>query len=85
MSRLPERDMFQLTQDEHDRFRSQNVALKWGPHLEYLPYDRSNPWMSRLSSNAIALCEYCFDPKAILINPLQDHWHYCLNLEGERL
>ncbi|MEN8203957.1 MAG: ORF6N domain-containing protein [Bacteroidota bacterium] len=36
--KFPERYMFQLTQDEHDRLRSQNVTLKRGQHLKYLPY-----------------------------------------------
>ncbi len=35
--KFPERYMFQLTQDEWDRLRSQNVTLKRGRHLKYLP------------------------------------------------
>ena len=38
IGRFPERYMFQLTQNEHDRLRSQNVILKRGQHLKYLPY-----------------------------------------------
>ena len=30
--------MFQLTEDERDRLRSQNVTLKRGQHFKYLPY-----------------------------------------------
>lgn len=38
IGKFPERYMFQLTQDEHDRLRSQNVTLKRGQHIKYLPY-----------------------------------------------
>jgi hypothetical protein len=36
--KFPERYMFQLTQDEYKRLRSQNVTLKRGQHLKYLPF-----------------------------------------------
>ncbi len=38
IGKFPESYMFQLTQDEYDRLRSQNVTLKRGQHLKYLPY-----------------------------------------------
>ncbi len=38
IARFPERYMFQLTQNEYDRLRSQNVILKRGQHLKYMPY-----------------------------------------------
>jgi len=38
IGKFPERYMFQLTKDEYDRFRSQNVTLKRGQHAKYLPY-----------------------------------------------
>lgn len=38
IGKFPERYMFQLTQDEHDRLRSQNVTLKRGQYVKYLPY-----------------------------------------------
>lgn len=38
INRFPERYMFQLTKDEYDRLRSQNVTLKRGQHVKYLPY-----------------------------------------------
>ena len=38
IGKFPERYMFQLTQDEHDRLRSQNVTLNRGQHIKYLPY-----------------------------------------------
>jgi len=38
IGRFPERYMFQLTQNEYDRLRSQNVILKRGQHLKYMPY-----------------------------------------------
>ena len=36
MSKFPERNMFQLTQDENDRLRSQNVTLKRGQYVKFL-------------------------------------------------
>jgi len=36
--KFPDRYMFQLTKDEYDRLRSQNVTLKRGQHYKYLPY-----------------------------------------------
>ncbi len=38
IGKFPERYMFQLTKDENDRLRSQNVILKRGRHAKYLPY-----------------------------------------------
>ena len=38
IGRFPERYMFQLIQNEYDRLRSQNVILKRGQHIKYLPY-----------------------------------------------
>jgi hypothetical protein len=38
IGKFPERYMFQLTKDEYDRLRSQNVTLKRGQHAKYLPY-----------------------------------------------
>lgn len=38
IGKFPERYMFQLTKDEYDRLRSQNVTLKRGQHVKYLPY-----------------------------------------------
>jgi hypothetical protein len=37
IGKLPESYMFQLTQDEHDRVRSQNVTFKRGQYVKYLP------------------------------------------------
>ena len=38
IGKFSERYMSQLTQYEYDRLRSQNVTLKRGQHLKYLPY-----------------------------------------------
>jgi len=38
VGKFPERYMFQLTEDEHGRLRSQNVTLKRGQHIKYLPF-----------------------------------------------
>ena len=38
IGRFPERYMFQLTKDEHDRLSSQIVTLKRGQHKKYLPF-----------------------------------------------
>jgi len=38
IGKFPGRYMFQLTEDERDRLRSQNVTLKRGQHFKYLPY-----------------------------------------------
>ena len=50
IGKFPERYMFQLTQDEHDRLRSQNVTLKRGQHIKYLPYAFSEHGILMLSS-----------------------------------
>jgi len=50
IGKFPERYMFQLTQDEHDRLRSQNVTLKRGQHLKYLPYAFTEHGVLMLSS-----------------------------------
>lgn len=48
--RFPERYMFQLTKDEYDRLRSQNVTLKRGQHVKYLPYAFTEHGILMLSS-----------------------------------
>jgi len=42
--------MFQLTKDEYDRLRSQNVTLKRGQHVKYLPYAFTEHGILMLSS-----------------------------------
>lgn len=50
IGKFPERYMFQLTQDEHERLRSQNVTLKRGQHTKYLPYAFTEHGILMLSS-----------------------------------
>jgi len=50
IGKFPERYMFQLTQNEHDRLRSQNVTLKRGQHIKYLPYAFTEHGILMLSS-----------------------------------
>ena len=50
IGKFPERYMFQLTQDEHDRLRSQNVTLKRGQYIKYLPYAFTEHGILMLSS-----------------------------------
>jgi len=50
ISKFPERYMFQLTKDEYDRLRSQNVTLKRGQHVKYLPYAFTEHGILMLSS-----------------------------------
>ena len=50
INKFPERYMFQLTQREHDALRSQNVTLKRGQHLKYLPYAFTEHGILMLSS-----------------------------------
>ena len=38
LNRFPEHFMFELTKDENESLRSQNVTLKRGEHSKYLPY-----------------------------------------------
>ena len=50
IGKFPERYMFQLTKDEYDRLRSQNVTLKRGQHSKYLPYAFTEHGILMLSS-----------------------------------
>jgi hypothetical protein len=50
IGKFPERYMFQLTKDEYDRLRSQNVTLKRGQHIKYLPYAFTEHGLLMLSS-----------------------------------
>jgi hypothetical protein len=50
IGKFPERYMFQLTKDEYDRLRSQNVTLKRGQHVKYLPYAFTEHGILMLSS-----------------------------------
>ena len=50
VGKFPERYMFQLTKDEYDRLRSQNVTLKRGQHVKYLPYAFTEHGILMLSS-----------------------------------
>ncbi|MFO8234483.1 MAG: ORF6N domain-containing protein [Bacteroidales bacterium] len=50
IGKFPERYMFQLTKDEDDRLRSQNVTLKRGQHAKYLPYAFTEHGILMLSS-----------------------------------
>ena len=40
IGKFPDRYMFQLIKDEYDRLRSQNVILKGGQHVKYLPFEK---------------------------------------------
>ena len=48
--KFPDRYMFQVTKDEYDRLRSQNVILKRGQHLKYLPFAFTEHGILMLSS-----------------------------------
>jgi hypothetical protein len=50
IGKFPDRYMFQLTKDEYDRLRSQNVTLKRGQHLKYLPFVFTEHGVLMLSS-----------------------------------
>ena len=50
MDRFPSDFMFQLTKDEYDSLRSQNVTLKRGQHRKYLPYVFTEQGVAMLSS-----------------------------------
>jgi phage regulator Rha-like protein len=50
LRKFPERYMFQLTKDEFSRLRSQNVTLKRGQHVKYLPYAFTEHGILMLSS-----------------------------------
>jgi hypothetical protein len=50
IGKFPERYMFRLTKDEYDRLRSQNVTLKRGQHLKYLPFAFTEHGILMLSS-----------------------------------
>ena len=48
--RFPERYMFQLTHNEYDSLRSQNVILNRGQRLKYMPYAFTEHGLLMLSS-----------------------------------
>ncbi len=48
--KFPERYMFQLSREEYDRLRSQNVILKRGQYPKYLPYAFTEHGILMLSS-----------------------------------
>ena len=50
IGKFPERYMIQLTKDEYNRLRSQNVTLKRGQHAKYLPYAFTEHGILMLSS-----------------------------------
>jgi hypothetical protein len=50
IGKFPDRYMFQLTKDEYDRLRSQNVTLKRGQHAKYLPFAFTEHGILMLSS-----------------------------------
>lgn len=50
IGKFPERYMFQLTREEHERLRSQNVILKRGQHAKYLPFAFTEHGILMLSS-----------------------------------
>jgi hypothetical protein len=50
INRFPERYMFQLSQNEYDTLRSQNVTLKRGQHSKYLPFAFTEHGILMLSS-----------------------------------
>jgi hypothetical protein len=50
IGKFPDRYMFQLTKDEYDRLRSQNVILNRGQHVKYLPLAFTEHGILMLSS-----------------------------------
>lgn len=50
IQRFPEDFMFQITKEEFNSLRSQNVTLKRGQHRKYLPYVFTDQGVAMLSS-----------------------------------
>jgi phage regulator Rha-like protein len=50
IGKFPDRYMFQLTEDEYYRLRSQNVTLKRGQHAKYMPFAFTEHGILMLSS-----------------------------------
>ena len=50
IGKFPKRYMFQLTREEYERLRSQNVTLKRGQHVKYMPYAFTEHGILMLSS-----------------------------------
>ena len=61
ITRFPEDFMFELTKEESRSLRSQNVTLKRGQHLKYLPYAFTEQGVAMPSS-------VLRSPKAIAVN-----------------
>ncbi|TWR24350.1 ORF6N domain-containing protein [Mucilaginibacter achroorhodeus] len=58
LNRFPSHYMFELTQEEYDSLRSQNVTLKRGEHSKYLPYvftEHGVLMLSNVLKSAIAI------------------------------
>jgi len=50
IGKFPDRYMFQLNEDEYYRLKSQNVTLKRGQHVKYLPFAFTEHGILMLSS-----------------------------------
>jgi len=50
IGKFPERYMFRITRKEYNHLRSQNVTLKRGQHVKYLPYAFTEHGILMLSS-----------------------------------
>jgi phage regulator Rha-like protein len=50
IGKFPEKYMFRLNREEYNRLRSQNVTLKRGQHVKYLPYAFTEHGILMLSS-----------------------------------
>jgi hypothetical protein len=56
IKRFPEDFMFELSENENQTLRSQNVTLKWGQHSKYLPFAFTEQGVAMLSSVLIPFC-----------------------------
>jgi hypothetical protein len=56
IKRFPEDFMFELSENENQTLRSQNVTLKRGQHSKYLPFAFTEQGVAMLSSVLIPFC-----------------------------
>ena len=86
IKRFPIRYMFELTKNEYDIIRSQNVILKHGAHSKYLPYAFTEHGVMMLanvlkSERAIQVSMQIIDVFILLRETLSSHVELKLEIE----
>jgi len=78
IKRFPSDFMIELTRQENESLRSQNLTLKRGQHSKYLPLAFTEQGVAMLVGRSVAVCVRLWQKMGSLklsLRPLRNSWH----------